>query len=98
MYETKKTRLDIEKIEDEKRMKIIFPATFEDVKKYDVKTQRLIEKIERVERSRAQPKPRASYLQLRLWSPHRRRTLILILSLVGLLLITIVLIGKFKLW
>jgi len=35
MYETKKTRLEIEKIEDEKREKLITPATMEDVKKYD---------------------------------------------------------------
>jgi hypothetical protein len=35
VYETKKTRLEIEKIEDEKRRKIIFPATFDDIKKYD---------------------------------------------------------------
>jgi hypothetical protein len=41
MYETKKTRLEIEKIEDEKREKLITPATIEDVKEYDQKFRRL---------------------------------------------------------
>ena len=45
----KKIRLEIEKIEDEKRGKLIIPATVEDVKKYDSKTQALITKIERHE-------------------------------------------------
>lgn len=37
MYDTKKTRLAVEKIEDEKRAKLITPATIEEVKKYDPK-------------------------------------------------------------
>src|SRR4051794_26355075 len=45
MYETKKTRLEIEKIEDEKREKLITPATLDDVKKYDSKVKRLLESI-----------------------------------------------------
>lgn len=45
MYETKKTRLEIEKIEDEKREKLITPATMEDIEKYDPKTQRLVHKV-----------------------------------------------------
>jgi hypothetical protein len=49
MYETKKTRLEIEKIEDEKRDKFITPASLEDVKKYDPKTRNLLEKIESFE-------------------------------------------------
>jgi hypothetical protein len=49
MYETKKTRLEIEKIEDEKRDKLITPASLEDVKKYDPKTRNLLEKIESFE-------------------------------------------------
>jgi hypothetical protein len=46
MYETKKTRLEIEKIEDEKREKLITLATLDDVKKYDPKHQKLIETLE----------------------------------------------------
>src|SRR5437588_11315562 len=46
MYETKKTRVEIEKIEDEKREQLITPATLEDVKKYDPKNLRLIHNIE----------------------------------------------------
>lgn len=46
MYETKKTRLEIEKIEGEKREKLITPATFADVKKYDINFQKLIRRIE----------------------------------------------------
>ena len=41
MYETKKTRLEIEKIEDEKREKLITLATVEDVKRYDPKVKEL---------------------------------------------------------
>jgi O-phosphoseryl-tRNA(Cys) synthetase len=37
MYETKKTRLEIEKIEDENRKKLITPASLKDVEKYDPK-------------------------------------------------------------
>lgn len=45
MYETKKTRLEIEKIEDEKREKLITPVTLADVKKYDPKTKELLRRI-----------------------------------------------------
>jgi hypothetical protein len=38
MYETKKTRLEIEKIEDEEWEKRITLATMDDVKKYDPNT------------------------------------------------------------
>ncbi|HJQ31389.1 MAG TPA: hypothetical protein VJ866_04395 [Pyrinomonadaceae bacterium] len=41
MYETKKTRLEIEKIEDEKREKLITPATLDDVKEYDPKYRKI---------------------------------------------------------
>ena len=44
MYETKKTQLEIEKIEDEKREKLITPATLDDVKKYDSKYQEILRK------------------------------------------------------
>ncbi|MDQ3805512.1 MAG: hypothetical protein M3416_16995 [Acidobacteriota bacterium] len=45
MYETKKTRLEIEKIEGEKREKLITPATLDDVKKYDPKIMRIERRI-----------------------------------------------------
>ncbi|HEX7316211.1 MAG TPA: hypothetical protein VF297_20060 [Pyrinomonadaceae bacterium] len=41
MYETKKTRLEIEKIEEEKREKLIILATLDDVKKYDPKIRQI---------------------------------------------------------
>lgn len=47
MYETKKTRLEIDDIERKERERLITPATVEDVKKYDPKTQHLIAKINR---------------------------------------------------
>lgn len=45
MYETKKTRLEIEKIEDEKREKLITLATLDDVEQYDPNTRKLLDKI-----------------------------------------------------
>lgn len=41
MYETKKTRLEIEKIEDEKKERRIILATQKDVERYDPKAQQL---------------------------------------------------------
>jgi hypothetical protein len=35
MYDTKRTRLEIKKLEDAEREKLIIPATIEDVKQYD---------------------------------------------------------------
>ncbi len=46
MYDTKRTRLEIKKLEDAEREKtLITPATIEDVKKYDPKIQKLLLKI-----------------------------------------------------
>lgn len=39
----KKTRLEIEKIEDEKREQLIKPPTLDEIKKYDPNTRRIIE-------------------------------------------------------
>ena|ERR1044071_7207530 len=49
MYETKKTRLEIEKIEEEKREKLITPATLEDVLRYNPKIKELIDRLEKGE-------------------------------------------------
>ncbi|PYS82168.1 MAG: hypothetical protein DMF67_14095 [Acidobacteria bacterium] len=46
MYDTKKTRLEIKKLEDAEREKLIIPATLEDVKKYDPKIKVLVGKID----------------------------------------------------
>ncbi len=44
--EYKKIRLEIEKLEAEKRESIIKPATREEVEKYDLKTGALVDRVE----------------------------------------------------
>lgn len=45
MYDTKRTRLEIKKLEDAQRDRLITPATLEDVEKYDPKTKRLMDAL-----------------------------------------------------
>lgn len=47
MYETKKIRLEINKLEDAEREKLITPATMDDVRRYDPKIRRIELKIRR---------------------------------------------------
>lgn len=43
--DTKRAQLEIKKLEDAQREKLITPATLDDVKKYDPKFKKLIEKV-----------------------------------------------------
>src|SRR5437588_9592542 len=81
MYETKKTRLEIEKIEDEKREKLITSATLEDVKEYDPKTKELLSKIEE------RPGGRISREEIREERHRRRRNLVFVLMVITLLVL-----------
>jgi hypothetical protein len=94
MYETKKTRLDIEKLEDEKREKLITPATLEDVKRYDLKykaLKNLIEGDNNVSHLRIEPaEPTSILLLLRLDElRRRRRKRALLLSALALILLAV---------
>ena len=57
VIDTKKSKLEVEKLEEEKRSRdLITPATLDDVKKYDDKYRRLATKAKHAARAR-DPKP-----------------------------------------
>src|SRR5207248_182319 len=84
MYETKKTRLEIEKIEDEKQGRRITLATIQDVEKYDPKTRKLLRKIFEEQGENYHYKKfdrRSNYSRWKLKERRRRKRRIIVLAL-----------------
>ncbi len=91
LIDTKKSKLEVKKLEDEERARnLITPATLDDVKKYDAKTRRLFNEIKRNRDPEFPLRPKliqsSSSRYLRLWRRHRREIIVVIALVVILLM------------